>query len=124
MMSMSRTIEYPRVGRKTEDEARPGHHLLLSPRLQHKQVFPENLVLPLFRALEQLRIDVLKPDEDLVAAGPRRLLDEARDLVAERVDLQDQLDAECPCCFLQIDQAVEKITSQLLLLAKLSSVTK
>ena len=51
-------------------------------------------------------IDVLKPDEDLVAAGPRRLLDEARNLVAERVDLQDQLDRNA-LVLPQIDQPVE-----------------
>ena len=76
-----------------------------APGLQHDPVFPD-LVLPLFRALERLRIDALKPDEDLVAAGPRRLLDEARDLVAERVDLKDQLDRNA-LVGSQIDQAVE-----------------
>ena len=51
-------------------------------------------------------IDVLEPDEHCVAAGARRLLDEVRDPVAQRVDLQDQLDPEA-FVLAQIDQAVE-----------------
>ena len=96
---------FGRVGRKTDDEARPGHHLLLSPGLQHDPVLPD-LVLPLLRALERLRIDALEPDEHLVAAGPRRLLDEARNLVAERVDLKDELDRNA-LGLPELDQAVE-----------------
>ena len=96
---------FGRVGRKTDDEARPGHHLVRSPGLQHDPVFPD-LVLPLLRPLERLRIDALEPDEHLVAAGPRRLLDEARDLVAERVDLKDQLDRNA-LGGSQLDQPVE-----------------
>jgi hypothetical protein len=78
---------------------------MMKPGLQHDPVFPD-LVLPLFSALEGLRIDAFKPDEDLVAAGPRRFLDESRDLVAERVDLKDQLDRNA-LVGPQIDQAVE-----------------
>src|SRR4029077_126913 len=55
---------------------------------------------------ERLGIDVLKSDEDRVAARPRRLLDEARDLVAERVDLEQKPDPEA-VLLAQFDQAVE-----------------
>ena len=96
---------FGRVGRKTGDHARPGHNLLLSPGLQHHSVFPD-LVLPLLRALEQFGIDALEPDEDLVAAGPRRLLDEARNPMAESVDLKDELDRNA-LVGSQIDQPVE-----------------
>ena len=47
-----------------------------------------------------------KPDEDEGSAGARRLLDEIRNAMAERVDLQDQLDAEF-FAFAQFDQPVE-----------------
>src|SRR4029077_4024357 len=94
-----------RIGRKTKNVACPGHHLVPPPLLQHDPIFPD-LVLPLLGALKRLRIDVLESDEDLVAARPRRLLDEAWDLVAERVDLKDQLDRDA-LVFPKIDQAIE-----------------
>jgi hypothetical protein len=52
------------------------------------------LVLALLGAKERFRIDVLQAEEDEGSAGARRLLDEIRNPVAERVNLQDQLDAE------------------------------
>ena len=78
---------------------------MFSPLLQHDPVFPD-LVLPLFRALERLRIDALEPDEHLIAAGPRRLLDEARNFVAERVDLKDELDRDA-LVLPEIDQPIK-----------------
>ena len=75
------------------------------PGEQHVAIFPD-LVLPLLRAHQRLGIDVLEPDEDGVAAGPRRLLDEARDAVAERVDLQQEPDPEA-LLLAQLDQPVE-----------------
>ena len=51
-------------------------------------------------------IDALKPDEHLVAAGPRRLLDEARNPVAERIDLKDELDRNA-LVLAEVDQPVE-----------------
>ena len=72
---------------------------------QHLAVFPD-LVLALLGAEEQFRIDVLEPDEHERCAGARRLLDEVRDAMAERVDLQDQLDPEF-VAFAQFDQPVE-----------------
>jgi hypothetical protein len=74
-------------------------------RLQHLAIFPD-LVLALLRAHEGCGIDVLKPDEDRVAAGPRRLLDEARNPVAERVDLKQKPDPKT-LVLAQFDQPVE-----------------
>ena len=96
---------FGRVGRKAEDVARPGHHLGAPPRLQHVAIFPD-LVLALLRAHQRFGIDVLEPDEHGVAAGPRRLLDEIRDLVAERVDLQQEPDLEA-LLLAQFDQPIE-----------------
>ena len=96
---------FRRVGRKAEDVAGPGHHLGALPGLQHLAIFPD-LVLALLRAHERFGVDVLEPDEDRVAAGARRLLDEARNAVAERVDLQQQPDLEA-LVLAQLDQAVE-----------------
>ena len=122
MMSMSRAMGSPACRwENREYSPRPGHHLGPPPGLQHDAVFPD-LVLPLLGALKRFGIDVLEPDENLIAAGPRRLFDEVRNFVAQRVDLQDQLDLEA-LVLPQIDQAVE-INSQFLFLAKLSSVTK
>ena len=105
MVSMSRAIDSGRVGRKAEDVAGPGHHPGPLPGLQHVAIFPD-LVLALLGAHQRLGVDVLEADEDGVAAGARRLLDEARNAVAERVDLQQQPDPET-LLFAQLDQAVE-----------------
>ena len=51
-------------------------------------------------------IDVLQADEDRVAAGASRLLDEVRDAVAERVDLQQEPDFEA-LLLAQFDEAIE-----------------
>src|SRR3984885_2707996 len=82
---------FRRVGGKAEDVAGPRHDLGAPPHLQHLAIFPD-LVLALLRAHERLRIDVLKSDEDRVAAGPRRLLDKPRNPVAECIDLKEKPD--------------------------------
>ena len=105
MVSMSRAMDLGRIGRETEDIAGPGHDLGAAPGLQHVAIFPD-LVLPLLRAHERLGIDVLEADEHGVASGAGRLLDEARNAVAERVDLQQEPDLEA-LDFAQFDQAVE-----------------
>ena len=48
-----------------------------------------------------------RPMNTLLHAGARRLVDEVRDLVAQRVDLDDHLDVRCPSRFAQLDDAVE-----------------
>ncbi len=105
MISMSRAIDLRRIGREAEDVAGPGHDLLLAPGLEHLAILPD-LVLPLLGAGKRFRIDVLKPDEHRVAARARRLLDEARNAVTQRVDLQQQADLEA-LVLAQIDQAIE-----------------
>src|SRR4029077_7039301 len=55
---------------------------------------------------EALRIDVLEPDEDALDAAARALLDEVRQLVAERIDLDDDAELE-PFLLAQLDQAIE-----------------
>ena len=57
-------------------------------------------------AAEIVRVDVLQADEDARDAGALRLLDEVRDLVAERVDLDHQAERD-PVLLAQLDQAVE-----------------
>ena len=63
-----------------------------------------------------------RPEEDCGAAGARRLLDEIRDAVAKRVDLQRQPDVEILRSRSSISRS--RIGSQLRLRAKLSSVMK
>jgi hypothetical protein len=75
------------------------------PLQQHLAVFPD-LVLALLGAEKRFRIDVLEPDEHERCAGARRLLDEIRNAMAKRVDLQDQLDPEL-VALAQFDQPVE-----------------
>ena len=55
---------------------------------------------------EIVGVDVLHADEDVVDAGLHALLDEARDAVAERVDLHLQVDADA-LLLAQLDQPVE-----------------
>jgi len=66
-------------------------------------------VLPLLGAEQIGRVDVLKPDKHALDAGARALLDEVRQLVAERVDLDDEAVAE----LLRLAQIDEPIKDQL-----------
>ena len=75
-----------------------------------------------FFAEKLVRIDVLEADEDAVDAGAARFGDEVRDAVAQRVDLDDELDVGPLALALEIKRS--KIGSQSLLRAKLSSVMK
>ena len=61
---------------------------------------------PFLRLLQRFRVDALQADEHAIDAGPAGLLDEARDLVAHRVDLRDDLDAQA-LLLAHRDQAVE-----------------
>src|SRR5271168_2853171 len=94
-----------RVGRKAENIAGVGDDAVAPPSEQHFAVFPD-LVLPLLGPHQRFRIDVFQSDEDEGAAGPSRLLDEMRNAMTKRVDLQDQPDLEV-LTFTQFDQAVE-----------------
>src|SRR3984957_12039036 len=96
---------FRRVGGEAQDVAGPGHDLGAPPHLQHLAIFPD-LVLALLGAHQGFGVDVLEPDENRIAAGPRRLLDEVRDLVAERVDLEKEPDPEA-VLLPQFDQPIE-----------------
>src|SRR5580704_6151212 len=76
-----------------------------APFLQHDAIFGD-LVLPLLGGDEILGVDVLKPDEDAPRSRLGRLLDEVRNLVAERVDLDGEAAADA--LVLELDHAVEK----------------
>ena len=110
-----------RIGRKAEDVARIGDGAVVAPFLQHLAIFGD-LVLPLLGRDQIVGIDVLEPDEDAAHARFLRLLDEVRDLVAKRVDLDGE--AEIQPSFSRISMIRSKSASQLRLRAKLSSVMK
>ena len=59
-----------------------------------------------FAAVRFSGIDVLEPDEHARDAGALRLLDEVRDLVAQRVHLDHQSERNA-VLFAQFDEAVE-----------------
>ena len=80
------------VAGKAENIAGISDGAVVAPFLQHLPVFGD-LVLPLLGGNQIVRIDVLKPDEDAAHTSLRRLLDEVRDFVAERVDLDGEADA-------------------------------
>ncbi len=77
------------------------------PGEQHLAIFGD-LVLPLLGGQQVRRIDVLEPDEHTRHAGAPRLLDEVRNLVAERVDLDDQPDVDL-VLLADPDQPVEDV---------------
>ena len=93
------------IGRKTENVTGIGDGAGVAPFLQHFSILG-NFVLPLLGGDQIFRVDVFKPDEDAAHAGGGSLLDEIRDLVAERIDLDGKSDIEP---FLaQQDHAVEQ----------------
>ena len=96
---------FRRVGGEAENIAGIGDDADVLPGQQHVAVFGD-LVLLLLRRREIARIDVLEPDENLPDAGAGGLLDEIRNLVTERVDLDG--DAEIHVLAQpQLDDAVE-----------------
>ena len=94
-----------RVAGEAENVAAVGDNSRLLPCQQHLAVFG-NLVLPLLRTDQVVRIDVLQPDEDALDAGALGLLDEVRQPVAERVYLDDEAHLQA-FDFAQVNQAVE-----------------
>ena len=89
MISMSRRIDSLVSAGKAEDIAGIGDGAVLAPFLQHLAIFGD-LVLPFLGRDQVVGVDVLEPDEDAAHAGLCRLLDEIRNLVAERVDLDGE----------------------------------
>ena len=63
-----------------------GDGAVLAPFLDHFPVFGD-LVLPFLGRDQVVGVDVLETDENMANACPRCLLDEIRNLVTERVDL-------------------------------------
>ena len=97
--------QFLRIGREAEDVAGEGERAMGAPLLQHDAIFGD-LVLPLLGGDEILGVDVLKPDEDAPRSRLGRLLDEVRNLVAERVDLDGE--AAVDALVLELDHAVEQ----------------
>ena len=95
------------VVRKAQDVAGISDDVGLLPGQQHLAVFGD-LVLPLLGRHQVGRIDILKPDEDAADARALALLDEVRQLVAERVDLDDQREVNL-LDLAQMDQPVEDL---------------
>ena len=96
---------FPRVVREADDVAGGDDDRVLLPGEEHLAVF-EQPVLRLLHRREIVGVDVLHADEDVVDAGLHALLDEARDAVAERVDLHLQINADA-LLLAQLDQPVE-----------------
>ena len=79
---------------------------MLAPFLQHLPVVGD-LVLAFLGRDEIVRIDVLQSNKYAADACLRRLLDEIRDLVAQRVDLDGKADLRA-IAGAQLDQTVEQ----------------
>ena len=93
-----------RVIRKAGDVAAIGDDLRVLPGEQHFAILGD-LVLPLVRAGQTIRIDVLKADEDAADTGARTFFDEVRQLVAQRVHLDDEAEHQL-LHLAQMDQAI------------------
>ena len=104
MISRSCRIDSGRVVGEAEDVARIGDDADPFPFEQHLAVLGD-LVLPLLGGDQIGGIDVLEPDEHAGDAGASRLVDEVRDAVAERVDLDAEADVEA-VLFAQLDDPV------------------
>src|SRR5262245_7389767 len=74
------------VGGKAYNIARMGDGAVIAPLLQQLPVFGD-LILPFLGSDQIVGIDVLQPDKDMARSRLRGLLDEIRNLVTERVDL-------------------------------------
>ncbi len=96
---------FRRIVGEAEDVARIGDGADRLPGEQQLAVFGD-LVLPLLGGDQRIGIDALHADEDAGYAGLAALLDEIRDLVAQRIDLDHQRDADA-FFLLQLDDAVE-----------------
>ena len=96
---------FPVVG-ETDDIAGIGHDAGTFPRLQHGTVVGD-LVLTLLGAEQAVRIDILQADKGAIYAGAPRFFDEIRNLVAQRIHLNDELDVQT-LILSQPDQFVEE----------------
>ena len=94
------------VVRKAENIAGIGDDTVPFPGLKHGPIVRDP-VLPLLRAEQTIGIDVFEADKDARDACALRLLDEAWDLMAERIHLDDELDLDS-LLLAQRDQAIEE----------------
>ncbi len=102
---MSCSIEFDRILRKAEDVAAEGNNAGGAPRLQHGAVFAD-LVLPLLGVQQVGGVDGLQADEHAPAAGAPAFLDEVRDLVGQRIDLDQEAERDL-LALAQVDDAIE-----------------
>ena len=104
MIWMRLTSDSWRVVREADDIAAIGDDAVLAP-FEQKLAIVGDVVLLLLRRGQIVGIDVLKPDEHPLDARGDRFLDEAGDLVAGGVDLDDE--ARVDALLAQFDQPVE-----------------
>src|SRR5262249_6269867 len=83
-----------------------GDGAVVPPFLQHRAVFGD-LVLVFLAGQQVVRVNVFKPDEDPPHACRSRLLDEVRNAVAQRVDLDRETDRQS-FAEPQMDHSVEQ----------------
>ena len=101
---MRRTSDFRRVGGEADDVAAIGDAAVFPP-LEQKLAVVGDVVLLLLGGDEVVGIDVFEADEHPLDASRCRLLDEARDLVAGGVYLEDEAGVEP--LLPQLDQPVE-----------------
>src|SRR6266404_9382801 len=93
------------VVRESEDVTRVSDRTRGLPSEQELPILGD-LVLPLFGGYQRIRIHAFNPDEHAGYARLRALFNEVRDLVAQRIDLDHQTDADAPLRA-QFDDAVK-----------------
>ena len=96
---------FGRVVWEPEDVARVGDRTHGLPGEQELAILGD-LVLSFLGGDQRIGIDAFDPDEDAIHARLRTLFDEVRNLVAQRVDLDHQIDADA-VLRAQLDDAVE-----------------
>src|SRR4029077_5160467 len=92
------------IVREADDVAAIRNATVLAPLEQKLAIIGDGILL-LLRRGQIIGIDVLKPDEHPLDAGRHRLLDETGNLVAGRIDLDDE--ARVDALLTQFDQPVE-----------------
>src|SRR2546423_9895056 len=93
------------VVREAGDVPAVGNDLRFCPGQKHLAVLG-NFVLPFVGGGEVIGIDVFQPDENAAHPGPRTFLDKIRQLVAKRVDLDEEAELQF-VDFFQMNDPVE-----------------
>jgi hypothetical protein len=94
-----------RIVGQTDDVAAVGYRPNALPRLQHRAVLGDPVLLRL-RGDQIVGVDVLEPDEDAAHTGTARLLNKPRDQMAKGVNLNDEFEPH-PLALAQLDDPVE-----------------